>query len=73
MRTLRSKRDRYELYHHFNGRCAICDCELDPDNWHADHVVPWSISRRTVVHEMQALCPTCNLKKGSKTCGESKP
>lgn len=35
-----------------------------PDDWHADHVVPWVVSRRTNVHEMQALCPECNLRKG---------
>ncbi len=39
---------------------------LDPANWHADHIVPYSRSGRTNVHEMQALCPVCNLKKGTK-------
>lgn len=37
-----------------------------PDNWHADHITPFVVTQRTNVHEMQALCPTCNLQKGSK-------
>ena len=66
MRTLRSKKFRYMLFMHQDGKCAICGCELDPNNWHADHTVPYVITKRTNVHEMQALCPHCNLTKGSK-------
>ena len=65
-RTLRSKRLRYLLWQAADGKCQLCGCELDPDNWHADHIIPWSKTGRTNVHEMQALCPACNLKKGSK-------
>lgn len=64
-RSLRSKRLRSVLYRAANGKCLICGCEL-PHNWHADHIVPWSVSKRTNVHEMQALCPKCNLKKREK-------
>lgn len=64
-RTLRSKKLRSLLYYAQDGKCAICGCEL-PDDWHADHIVPHVVTKRTNVHEMQALCPTCNLKKGSK-------
>lgn len=63
-RTLRSKRLRAALYIAADGKCQICGCEL-PDDWHADHIVPYSKTGRTNVHEMQALCPTCNQKKGS--------
>lgn len=62
-RTLRSKRLRAALWIAADGKCQICGCELG-DVWHADHVVPWMASKRTNVHEMQALCPACNLKKG---------
>ena len=64
-RTLRSKRLRALLYYSQDGKCAICGCEL-PDDWHADHIVPWVKEQRTNVHDMQALCPTCNIKKGMK-------
>lgn len=64
-RTLRSKRLRNTLYASADGKCRICGIDLKHD-WHADHVVPWSVTGRTNVHEMQALCPACNLSKGSR-------
>jgi 5-methylcytosine-specific restriction endonuclease McrA len=36
------------------------------DDWHADHIVPWSTTHRTNVQEMQALCRRCNLAKGAR-------
>jgi 5-methylcytosine-specific restriction endonuclease McrA len=65
-RTLRSTKLRNLLWIHAGGKCQMCGCELDPDNWHADHIVPWVKTNRTNVHEMQALCPKCNLQKGTK-------
>lgn len=64
-RTLRSKKLRALLYYSQDGKCARCGRDL-PDDWHADHIRPWSKTGRTNVHEMQALCPACNLKKGDK-------
>lgn len=63
-RFLRSKRLRAALWAAADGKCQGCGCDL-PDGWHADHTVPYSVSGRTNVHEMQALCPKCNLLKGS--------
>lgn len=63
-RVLRSKKLRSILYYEQQGKCAGCGCDL-PDDWHADHIEPWIKTHRTNVHEMQALCPACNLKKGS--------
>jgi superfamily II DNA or RNA helicase len=62
-RCLRSKRLRALLWYAADGKCQNCGQEL-PDSWHADHVVPYAVSPRTNVHEMQALCPKCNLRKG---------
>lgn len=67
-RTLQSKKLRSLLYYSQDGKCAICGRDL-PDDWHADHIVPWVVSQRTNVHEMQALCPRCNLQKGAKQDG----
>jgi len=64
-RVLRSKKLRNVLFNAADGKCQICGRELDPDDWHADHIVPWSVSGTTNVHEMQALCPDCNLNKGN--------
>ncbi len=65
-RTLRRKAARAALFKRYNGKCAICSKPLD-QSWHADHIIPWVISRQTNPHLMQPLCPSCNLKKGSKT------
>lgn len=64
-RTLRSKKLRAALYYAYDGKCAICGCDL-PDDWHADHIVPWVVNQDTNVHDMQPLCPTCNRAKGTK-------
>ena len=64
-RLLRKKGLRNALWLAAEGRCQLCGREL-PDGWHADHVVPWSQTGRTNVHEMQALCPECNLRKGAR-------
>lgn len=64
-RCLRSRRLRAALYLASDGRCALCGAALDP-GWHADHRLPWSLTHRTNVHEMQALCPGCNCRKGAK-------
>ena len=47
-----------------DGKCQICGKEL-PENWHADHITPWVVSHDTNIHEMQALCPPCNSRKGA--------
>ncbi len=57
---------RASLYDNADGLCQKCGDPL-PNSWHADHVVPWSLTRRTNLFEMQALCPNCNLHKGDKT------
>ena len=64
-RNLRRKKHRAALYRMTHGLCAECREPL-PDNWHADHIIAWRKTKTTNVHEMQPLCPTCNLKKGDK-------
>lgn len=57
-------RERTALFLAADGRCSNCGVELEP-GWHADHVHPWSRGGPTDVTNGQALCPTCNLTKGS--------
>lgn len=64
-RTLRSKKLRAALWIKACGKCQACAVEL-PWPWHADHIDAWVRTGVTNVHDMQALCPTCNLKKGAK-------
>lgn len=72
MRFLRSPKLRAALYYSADGRCQNCGVEL-PADWHADHVIPYRTSGHTNLFEMQALCPPCNLRKGSKMLTSENP
>lgn len=58
-------RQRVALYIQSQGMCANPECgaELAP-GWHADHQQAWARGGRTDVLNGQALCPTCNQRKG---------
>jgi len=45
--------------------CSKCRAKIDR-SFHADHVKPFSKGGETDISNGQALCPTCNLKKGAK-------
>lgn len=57
------------VYRRDGGRCKLklkCDgAKLSWDNWHCDHVVPWSKGGRTVVENGVASCVSCNTAKGN--------
>ncbi|KUO20848.1 DEAD/DEAH box helicase family protein [Streptomyces dysideae] len=55
--------ERTVLFLAADGRCSHCGTELQP-SWHGDHVNPYSAGGPTDIINGQALCPTCNLKKG---------
>ncbi len=59
-----SSGQRVALFLAADGNCTECGSPLDP-GWHADHVTPWSAGGPTDMTNGQALCPPCNLKKGS--------
>ncbi|MBL3670652.1 DEAD/DEAH box helicase family protein [Streptomyces sp. M2CJ-2] len=56
--------ERVALYLAADGNCQRCGTPLEP-GWHGDHIEPYSAGGPTDVTNGQALCPTCNLKKGS--------
>lgn len=64
MRTLRSKFDRNKIYFAYDGKCAMCLCDL-PNDWQADHIIPYSVCKTTDLSNMQPLCISCNLWKGA--------
>lgn len=47
------------------GRCAECGSRLEA-GWHADHVTPRRFDGPTHTANGQALCPSCNLRKGGR-------
>jgi hypothetical protein len=60
---------RLAIYRRDKGICQLkikCNgkkCEWD--NWHADHIIPWSKGGKTTVENGQVACPECNLSKGA--------
>lgn len=59
-----NRSEHQALYEAANGQCEICGKSLSK-GWHADHVHPYSRGGNTDLVNGQALCPECNLKKGS--------
>lgn len=57
--------ERVALFLAAGGCCGRCGKELEP-GWHGDHVQPWAHGGPTDVINGEALCPECNLAKGSK-------
>ncbi len=65
MKRFFSKRQRKTLQILAGNLCKICGIKLS-NNFHADHIIPFSKSGKTILQNGWALCPKCNLKKGNK-------
>ena len=63
---------RTTLFLKEQGRCAACSAPLRP-GWHADHQEPFSKGGRTDVLNGQALCPSCNFRKGNRIVADLIP
>ena len=57
---------RVVIYHKFDKKCAICGTTVEQDNFHVDHIVPFSKGGTTTVGNGQLSCPSCNLAKGNR-------
>lgn len=44
------------------NRCALCE-KIVVDKYHRDHIVPLFLGGSNDIHNIQILCPECNLKK----------
>jgi hypothetical protein len=64
-----SESQRRAIWRKDNGQCQLkIKCsgkKCSGDNWHADHITPWSKGGTTTVENGQVACPECNLAKGS--------
>lgn len=56
--------ERVALWLIEGGACALCGAKLDR-TWEPDHVVPYAKRGATDVVNGQALCRSCNRKKGA--------
>lgn len=64
-----TRSDILNLFDLQRGRCASCASCLKVRGalkYHVDHVIPLSRGGSNDKSNLQLLCPTCNLKKGSK-------
>lgn len=64
-----TKQDIINLLSAQKGLCGICKCDIK-NKYHIDHIRPISRGGNNYIENIQLLCPTCNLSKGSKfdTC-----
>lgn len=46
--------------------CALCERAIPFDLMHGDHIHPWIKGGPTTLDNCQALCGSCNLRKGSR-------
>ncbi|NYS19498.1 DEAD/DEAH box helicase family protein [Streptomyces sp. SJ1-7] len=65
-----NRRERIALFLMADGQCSNCGANL-PAGWHGDHMRAWSKGGATDVVNGQALCPDCNLRKGSRGMAET--
>ncbi len=47
--------------------CSLCARDIPFDLIHGDHIISWSKGGQTTLENCQALCGSCNLRKGTKT------
>lgn len=73
MNRLFSKRQRLILAFLSGGKCSECGTRLTRQNYHADHVIPFSRGGETNTRNGAALCAACNLKKGNQMKTKIRP
>lgn len=47
--------------------CKLCRRRIPFDLMHGDHIVPWSQGGLTIMENLQVLCGSCNLRKGTRS------
>jgi 5-methylcytosine-specific restriction endonuclease McrA len=53
-----------------DGACGICGGDVDPFDFHVDHIVPLARGGEHSYRNTQPAHPVCNLRKGVKTPSE---
>lgn len=60
------KVDRSIVFDRDNGTCYLCESQVDPDDWHMDHVVPISKGGPHTYDNVRVTHPNCNLRKSDR-------
>lgn len=56
-----------DLFSYYDNKCINPNCDQEDSRLTPDHVVPLASGGTNDIHNIQPLCLTCNLKKGTKT------
>lgn len=49
-----------------DGVCGICGCDVNPFDFHVDHIVPLALGGEHSYANAQTAHPLCNLRKGMR-------
>jgi len=60
-----TEEQRVTIFRKYNGVCESCGKEIKWDEFHADHIVPFTKGGKTTVANGQLLCAKCNLAKAA--------
>lgn len=55
-----------ELFLKQGGRCICCKINLKKASYHRDHIIPIAKGGNDFIHNIQLLCPKCNMEKRDK-------
>lgn len=61
-----SRREVWRAWQRQGRACVGCGRAIPFDLMHGDHIVAWSLGGPTSIENLQALCGSCNLRKGSR-------
>lgn len=61
-----TRQDVWRAWQLQDCHCNLCGRAIPFDLMHGDHIVPWSLGGPTTMENLQALCGSCNLHKGSE-------
>ena len=54
------------------GKCFVCESEINRDNSHLGHIEPEYMGGETILDNLKAICPKCNLSMGTQNLNDFK-
>lgn len=60
---------RAQVLAKYGFKCVHCKTPLHENNFHMDHIIPFTKEGKRVITNFQPLCGRCNLRKGNRFIG----